>query len=1081
MHHYFLSICISIALLCCTPKIAQAENKPIEPTPFTGTINFKRDVMPIFVQHCIKCHGPEKQKGKLRLDNREAVLQKGSLSGPVINKKQPAKSSLYIRIAHLDEFEDPMPPKGPALSPKQVGIIHAWIKQGTPWPDGVGVDLKDATFKKHWAYVKPKRAALPKVSDPTWCQTPIDYFILAKLDAAGLKPSPQADKAKLLRRVSLDLIGLPPSVEQIQAFVADTSPNAYEKAVDHLLASRHYGEKWARQWLDLARYADSNGFQADQLRDSWPYRDWVINAMNADMSFDQFTIEQIAGDLLPNPTIQQRIATGFHRTVTCNVEAGVHPEQNRTNQIFDRVNTTGTVWLGTTFECAQCHNHKYDPFTSKDYYQLFAYFNNTLLEVKQQGNGVTWEFYGPKLELPLTGDTLKHKQALQAKLAQLEKQKDANKATASKKQRAWEQQFTSTTKKPTKWHTLDITSFISKGGASHKILQDKSVLLTGKAPQKDIYTATVHTDLLGITAFKFEALTHDSIPGKGPGRGEASRPNFVLYEITGQASLVHSDPKKASPSIPITFADASADYSQPKWHVKNLIDGKSTTGWAIAGEFHKSHEATLFTSMPLNAVSKQLTAYTFTLPQHYGGARTIGRLRISALTGTPSKNVLPANIAKALKVPRSKRTKNQIKSINDYYAKSVTNNSAVNKAISALKADIAKIKPTSTLVMVEQDKPRLTHILKRGEYLNPGDKVSPNAPASLLAMKSSYPKNRIGLAKWLVDRDNPLTARVAANRWWESFFGHAIVASVEDFGTQSDPPTHPELLDWLAVELMDGRTSLTTTTTRTASETASNTATNDQPRKWSMKHLHRLIVTSATYKQSSSVNPILLGRDPTNKLYARGPRFRIDAELVRDNALAISGLLSTKMAGPPIMPPQPDGIWRHVGRNAPKWKAATNEDRFRRGIYIVWRRSAPYPSMVTFDAPDRSACTAKRPRTNTPLQALTLLNDPAYVEFALALAQRILLENKGENLQAKLDYGFQLCTGRLPNPKERTILLATLTNAQKDIAANKAAISQLLSAARTLQLDKTLEPADLAAWFRVANVLLNLDETITKG
>ncbi len=706
--------------------------------------------------------------------------------------------------------------------------------------------INAAPTAQHWAYQKPQRPALPHI-DSNWPRNAIDQFVLAKLRAKKLQPSPEARPGQLLRRVHLDLIGLPPSPAVLEAFLKNPSAKAYEKIVDRLLKNPQYGERWARPWLDLARYADSNGYQADQLRDSWAYRDWVIDAFNKGMPFNQFVIEQIAGDLLPKATAAQRIATGFHRTPTCNVEAGVHPEENRFNQVVDRVNTTGTVFLGTTLECAQCHDHKYDPIAMKEYYSLFAFFNNTPLEVKQLGKGVTWDFYGPTMELPIDA-------ARAAKLKKLSAQKDA---------------------------------------AQTKV----------KALRKDL----------------------------------AEEPNPP----------------------------------------KNIAAILRKSNWS------KKEKATL--------------------EKHF-----------------------------KIKYPILK--KEELK-------------------VLALAKQINTLKPPTTLVMMEREKPRKTHVMRRGSYLSPGNAVASETPTALHPFKKNWPRNRLGLANWLVDADNPLVARVTVNRWWAEIMGRGLVATQEDFGKQSKPPTHPKLLDWLAVEFME--------------------------RGWSMKHIHKLIVMSATYRQSSRVTPALLAADAANKFYARAARLRMSAEMVRDNALAISGLLSTKMHGPPIYPPQPGNIWRHVGRNGPKFNVATDENRFRRGVYVVWRRGAPYASFVNFDAPDRGTCVVQRPRTNTPLQALTLMNDEAYVEMALAFAGRVLAETKA-GPEAKIEFAFKAALSRSPRPAELKFVKSLLLKRHAYFEKNTKAATEIIGNVKGWKAPKGLDTGELAAWFFIANILLNLDETITK-
>jgi hypothetical protein len=892
----------------------------------------------------------------------------------------------------------------------------------------------------HWAYQKPVRPALPR-TDSDWPRNAIDFFVLHRLETNNLRPSPAASPEQLLRRVHLDLIGLPPSPAVVDAFLANPTDAAYETIVDDLLKSKRYGERWARPWLDLARYADSNGFQADQLRDSWAYRDWVINAFNSGMPFNQFVTEQIAGDMLPSATSAQRVATGFHRTPTCNVEAGVHPEENRVNQVIDRVNTTGTVFLGTTLECAQCHNHKYDPFSIEDYYSIFAFFNNTPLEVKQQGNGVTWNFYGPTMNLPISTEQ-------QTKLKDLNTRKEAAvkrvselKKAAKTEQLAWEKQTLRALKESPQWTVLAIEKFDATGNPEHELQKDGSILVTGKNPDKSTYTFHAKADLKRITAIRLEALTHPSMNKGGPGRNKApvENPNFIVNEFQVETG-----------SKMVKFASVKASFSQNHWAVAGSIDNDLKTGWAITPAFGKPAWAIYRLAEPLELKSE--AKLKFTIIQNYGGGRTIGRPRLSAIDGNPNALDLPTDIAVILK--KTKRTKKDDDTLAKHFLKESPKLKAEEQTITAIDKQIGAIKPASTLVMVEQDRARETHVMLRGQYLSPGDKINPGTPSILHPMKKTLPRNRLGFSKWLTDPTNPLIGRVTVNRWWAEFMGHGIVTTEEDFGTQAEPPTHPQLLDWLAVEFVE--------------------------RDWSMKHIHKLIVMSATYRQSSRVSPQLLAKDATNKFYARAPRLRMSAEMVRDNALAISGLLSTKMHGPPIYPPQPSGIWRHVGRNAPKYIAATNEDRFRRGVYVVWRRGAPYVSFMNFDAPDRGACVVRRPRTNTPLQALTLLNDEAYIEMAIAFAGRILNEAKGTP-EAKIDYAYKTALGRAPRAAEAIYLKKLLLKRRTHFEKNPKEAALLISGAKGWKPPEGMDKGDLAAWFFIANILLNLDETITKS
>jgi hypothetical protein len=1027
-------------------------------------VDFQRDIRPLLSAKCFVCHGPsaEGRGGELRLDVAADALREREGRRAIVPGK-PRESELIRRITAADVAER-MPPaeSKKTLTPREIDLLTRWIEQGAPYAD-------------HWAFQKPQRPTLPPVQRVEWIRNEIDRFVLARIEAAGLSPSPETDRATWLRRVSLDLIGLPPSPNDLQAFLNDASPQAHERVVDRLLASSRFGERWAQPWLDLARYADSNGYQADQLRDSWAYRDWVIDALNADLPFDRFTIEQLAGDLLPDVTFSQRVATGFHRTTPCNVEAGVHPEENRTNQVIDRVNTTATVWLGLTLECCQCHDHKYDPFTQRDYYQVFAYFNNTPLEVQNlSGKGVQFEFFGPKLDLPLPAELQTERDALQAQCDELERDKARLLAALEIDREGLERELLAALDQPAAWQPLTIAEFTATGGEDHRLLDDGSLLVTGRVPNTSTYTITVRTDLDRIAGFKLEALTHPELPGMGPGRGDAARPNFILSEfgVTAQTPSV-DNPR----DLPI--ARAEADYEQARWPVKEAFDDNLKSGWAIGQQFGKPHWAVFQLQTPLTETGEK--TLVFTLDQNYGTGRTIGRLKLSALTGQPTGQTVPDDIAQILKAQQ--RTKKDEQRLNEFFQQSHPRLGKLDQQMTQMRQKLAKLQPPSTLVMVELDQARQTNIMQRGNYLSPGEEVAAGTPAALHPLDPQLPRNRLGFAQWLVSPENPLTARVTVNRWWAELFGQGIVTTPEDFGLQSDPPTHPELLDWLAVELVEGRES------RVQSREPENARPDDHSgsglssldsRPWSMKRLLKLIVLSATYRQSSRLTPELQACDPENKLYARGPRFRLSAETLRDQALAASGLLSTKPGGPPIMPHQPANIWKAVGRNAPKWQEATDEDRFRRGVYVVWRRAAPYPSFVNFDAPDRAACTVNRPRTNTPLQALTLLNDPAYVEMAVALAARVLSEKPSGDFDERVDHAVQLVLARPATSLERAELRRFWETRRARWAERPEDVQQLLKSAAHVKLPDGIDPLDLAAWFQVTNLLFNLDETVTK-
>ena len=937
-------------------------------------VDFARDVLPVLQRSCFECHGERKASGGLRLDNPTGLL-KGGDSGAVIVARKPDNSELLRRISLPKNDSDVMPNRGDPLTTEEIARIKSWIEAGAVWP-------ADARPAPHWAYVPPRKEPLPSAAS-----NPIDAFVRAKLKTAGLQPSPVAEPAVLARRIYLDIIGLPPAPEQVATFeqaAAKDLPKAVEALVDQLLQSPQYGEKWARPWLDAARYADSHGFQRDDLRDLWPYRDWVIRALNADMPFDQFTLDQLAGDLLPNATESQRIATGFNRCAPCNVEAGTDPEENRVNQVFDRVNTLGAVWLGTTLECAQCHDHKYDPISQRDYYSLFAYFNQTEIEAERANPKVpgSIKFIGPYLDLN-DDETEAQRKELQSQIAALKQQlataRPTTEAIVSSEQ------------------VLTPRDFDSAGDAGHKILDDGSVLLVGDPPATDTYTITFETKLPQIIGLKLEALTDPSLPGTGPGRGDPKRTNFVLHEFSATAAPA-TKPEQAQ-QLKMTAIGAS--FSQEKWDVAGAVDGDPKTGWAIAPRFQQSHWATFRCSQPLPCSEGVILKVK--LVQEFGLARTMGRLRISALTAEPKSNQVA--------VPES-------------------TDKVLTNQLSAAEARLKNLKSPRTLVLREVAEPRATHLLQRGDFRTPAEEVSANPPAHLSKTRADGKANRIALAHWLTSAENPLTARVTVNRLWLEIFGEGLVSTPEDFGLKGQLPSHPELLDWLAVEFRE--------------------------QGWSQKRLLKLILTSETYRQQSKLTPLLRERDPQNRLLTRGPSFRLSAEGIRDNALAISGLLDKKQFGPPIYPPQPDGLWNKVGGERYEYTVSPGSEQHRRGIYIVLKRMSPNPSLITFDATARLSCRVKRLRSNTPLQALTLLNDPVYVAAARAFAERVRQESAQSDLSSQLRFAFRLSVARAPSAAELEVLHTLFT-------AEKAA------------------SGEDAAWFAIASALLNLDETITKG
>lgn len=1030
----FFLLSVGLALFTCAGTRSYSDG-PGTPQP---PVDFARDVYPLLKQTCWECHGSERQKGKLRLDSREAAFQ-GGRNGVVTVPGKAEESELYRRIVLPKGSDRVMPARGEPLSATQVKRIRDWINQGAKWPDGV-------ESAQHWAYVTPVRPKLPAIKNPLWPQTAIDHFILARLEREGLAPSPEAGRATLIRRVSLDLTGLPPSPDEVAAFLADPSPQAYETLVDRLLATPQFGERWARPWLDLARYADSHGFQRDDLRPLWAYRDWVIRALNADLPFDQFTIWQVAGDLLPNATGEQKIATGFHRCTPTNVEAGSDPEETRVNQVIDRVNTTGAVWLGTTLECVQCHDHKYDPFKQQDYYRLFAFLNNTAIEADRTNPKVpgSIKFLGPTLPLPNPVQD-QEREKLNAALMRLDQDLELRRQQLQSDLDQWAEDRRAAGRKGGQIHPLEVADFVSSGGAPHKVLKDHSVLLVDDPPDKDTYTVTVHTKLTDVMGFKLETLTDPSLPGNGPGRGDAQRPNFVLNTFAVKAAPTG----KNSLGQAIKLMNARADFSQKGYDVAGAIDDDPKTAWAINPRFHEPHWATFATEKPVGY--DEGTTLTFTLVQEFGKGRTIGRLRLSALTGDPTVKSLPVEVTAILHTAKEKRTAAQRKTLLEYRLEQDEIGARLKGQRAQAERQLRGLQPAITLAMQELSQPRKSTIFMRGNFREPGKEVQPGTPAVLHRMPEG-PPNRLTLARWLVSRDNPLVARVTVNRWWAELFGRGIVGTVEDFGIKGEQPTHPELLDWLAVEFMDNG--------------------------WSMKQLLKQMVLSATYRQSSRITPELRARDDQNLLYARGPRFRLDAEMIRDNALAVAGLLSRKQFGPPIRPYQPTGVWTKIGGEKVEYIVSPGEDRYRRGIYVVWKRGAPYPSFVNFDATARLACTVKRSRSNTPLQALTLLNDPVYVEAAQAFAQRIVLDRPKADVDQRIDHAFRCCLARSPKPAELQAL-RKLFDAQREASRREPQAAQELFA--DFPIPPGVAREDLAAWYAVATVLLNLDETITKG
>ncbi len=1094
---------------------------------------------------------------------------------------------LVERILSTDEDDVMPPPKTKKkLTKEQKDLFVRWIAEGAKW-------------QSHWAFEAPKRPALPQVRNEKWARNDIDRFVLARLEKERLRPSPEADKTALVRRATLDLTGLPPTPEELDAFLADRSPQAYEKVVDRLLNSPRYGEHMARYWLDAARYADSHGYHIDSERSMWKWRDWVVDAFNDNMPFDQFTTEQLAGDLFPNPSTEQKIASGYVRCNMSTGEGGAITEEYQAKYTFDRVETTSTIWMGLTMTCARCHTHKYDPITQKEYYGIYALFNN-LNEAVMDGNKPNPD---PFIKLPSPEQTARQKE-LKKLIAENQKKLDVPMPVLDEAQAKWEEKWRE--RLTAGWTMLAATNVVSTNGATFKPLEDQSILVEGENPPQDVHEITISMEAGTLAALRLEALPHESLPKQSASRAEDG--GFRLSEFEVELLRPGKDPKK------IKFAQALADSARDGNDAGKAIDGKADTGWQgdpnAVGEPH----AILFlaadaVSISTNAELKVRLSYEASMSK-----RAIGRFRLAAAQNEelvqllappkpdpwqvigpfksadlqaglaevhePEKEVdlkksypgvreeikwnaksdledgkenllvqdlhgvhgvyylyrtiktsapremqvqlraddlfrlwvngekvaerttrqkvgeppitatvhlkkgenkllwkivtqqgaayftfkkdlddadtVPADIA-GLFAATKKFSDAQEKKVRNFYRRQ--NSPEFKKRYDRVEswrdeeAAIEKAIPT-TMVAKEMEKPRETFMLARGEYDKPGDKVEPGVPAILPPFPKDAPTNRLGFARWLLDPSHPLTARVTINRFWQQYFGVGLVKTTEDFGMQAEHPSNPELLDWLATAFIRSG--------------------------WDLKHIQRLIVLSATYRQSSKAPPELYARDPENRLLARGPRFRVDGETLRDSALAISGLLVQKTGGHSVKPYEPQGLWEAVSfNNSQKYVPDKGEGQWRRSLYTYWKRQSPPPNMLLFDAPTREYCVVRRPRTNTPLQALALLNDPQFVEASRAFAHRMLREG-GQTAESRMAYGFRLATARKPSNSEIKVLQEVLARQLAEFQNDKEAAEKYL-AVGTWKPTGECDPAQLAAWTTIASMILNLDETVTKS
>jgi hypothetical protein len=1229
-------------------------------SPRPASLDFNRDIRPILSRNCFPCHGQDEKSrmAGLRLDRREFATA-GVGGRRAVVPGNPTASRMVVRTSAKEPAQRMPPPgSGHALTAREIRLLRQWIAEGAP-------------YAEHWAFQKPKRPALPHVKSAGWARNPIDAFILARLEAAGLKPSPEASRHTLIRRLSLDLTGLPPSPEEVRAFVTDSSPNAYERLVDRLLASPHFGERWARMWLDLARYADSAGYGSDPLRlNIWPYRDWVIDAFNRNLPYDRFTLLQIAGDLFtdvvrsgtspsddspdvarsgtsasddgprrsggdlsgdgskdrrsrgdrsgdgskgrrtelfagvdrplsndsrnvlpadaeviasratlspaasrvpPPASFVKEVATAFHRNTMTNTEGGTDDEEFRVAAVKDRIATTAQVWMGLTLGCAQCHSHKYDPISQKEYYRFFAFFNQT------EDNDQPDE--SPTMPVP-TPEEAARSAVLTAEIEALTQKIEAPTPQFAAELAAWEQELAA---RAVPWTPLVPVEARAANGTNLSVQADGSVLAGGPSPETETYTLKLRAPLAGITALRLELLPDESLPKNGPGR--TAEGNLVLTDLrvsllpalakpavaryvriensgtsrilslaevevfsgganiagrgtASQSSTDYEGPAEKgidgntdgdyfaarstthtatednpwwevdlgaevpieaiavwnrtdgglgtrltnfrvqalaadrqvawetrvaeapSPTVRLGTAgeqrvklkNATSTFDQDGFDAAKAIDESGKSGWAIGGQTGRAHAAVWETATPVAEEGAQLTV---TLGQAHGGQHTLGRFRLLA-TGAPAPvREVPHAIREILGTAPENRTEAQRQALAAYFRPLAPSLASLYREREEKQKALAAIKPVELPVMRELplEKRRVTHVMNKGNFLDPGETVSAGVPAAFHPLPPGAPPNRLGLAEWLVSRENPLTARVAVNRFWSQLFGTGIVVTEEDFGTQGSLPSHPELLDWLAVEFMEGG--------------------------WDVKALLKRIVTSATYRQSSAATSLLREKDPRDRLLGRYPRRRLDAEFVRDQALALSGLLSHKIGGPSVYPPQPEGLWQAAFNGERTWPTSKGEDRYRRGLYTFWRRTVPYPSMATFDAPSREICTVRRLPTNTPLQALVTLNDPAYVEMAQALARRIMRDG-GPTAVTRARFGLELALARPARPAQVSALVRLYEQERAHYRRDPDPAGKLATDPLG-PLPDGLDLADAAAWTVVANVLLNLDGVLTKG
>lgn len=1035
--------------------------------PAQEPVRFNRDVRPILSDACFQCHGPDEKQRKagLRLDVPPGQTGTPESGRPALVPGQPDASGMIRRILLSEDHEDHMPPMetGKQLTREQKDTLRRWIQEGAP-------------YEGHWAFLAPVRPPVPRLEG---ADHPVDAFLLERLQREGLGFQPQADKATLLRRVTLDLTGLPPTLEELDAFESDASPHAYEKAVDRLLASPHYGEHMAQEWLDLSRYADSNGFQSDGSRDMWLWRDWLIQAFNRNLPFDQFTIQQLAGDLLPGASRDQIIATGFNRNHRLNGEGGRIVDEWFVETVIDRVETTGMTWMALTLNCARCHDHKYDPISQREFYQLFAYFNSNDETGVLDPNGKNGTNTEPTLSVP-NEEQEKRLAQLQEKVKLAESEMKAAPGKVASARQAWEESLRA--ERPQGvigWTVLSEARATSLGGATLTLQEDGSWLASGKNPGNDTYEILAEVPAGSLGGLRLEVFPDASLPAGSLGRG--SNGNFVLTGV--EATWLRAGSTEVEGES-IAWARAEADFEQKGYPVSDILKNHGNRsrnglpGWAIEGnkaENRQPRTALFLASEKLQVGEGDRLRIRLHQASRFAD-HNVGRFRLSvtgadpATLGLQDKPGLPADLLEiVLKPAGEKRTPAEQKRVDKWFAEQDLHPVKLARArLAAAKKALQDFesKLPSVMVMRERAEPREAFILVRGEYDRPSEKVERGLPAALPPLPEGAPVNRLGLARWLVSGEHPLTARVWVNRTWERLFGTGIVKTSENFGSQSEWPVHPELLDWLAVEFME--------------PSGWSGRKGEAAVAWDMKAMLKLLVTSQAYRQSSAAPPDYFARDPENRLLARGPRFRLRGEVIRDQALAISGLLARVIGGPSVRPYMPEGVWDETNRygNLRNYKHGSGADLFRRTFYTIWKRTAAPPTMLLFDAPNREICTPKRSRTNTPLQALALLNEVTFVESARAFAERMMREG-GSDPVARIATGYRLATSHRPDSEILNLLVRGFQGRLDRFRAAPDSARELIEHGET-QPDASLDPVELAAYTVTANILLNLDRVLTR-